>query len=622
MSLSNSLTGTEEALEPPSIQFDTAKWDSKLKQAENLRISFERQWFTNMAFYKGNQWVRWVKNMSANSGQSMLNPPAAPHRKRLVYNKIKPIVRNEFTKLIKEEQQGFVAPNTSDAGDIASSKTAESLVDFLFYAGKYNRARHTAVWWATICGVGYTKTWYDEGKKIPKNKKLGAISFDAPSPFHIFVPHLDILDIQDQPWVSQAAGYDPSYVKAQWGVDIVPDTETGGLGFEQRFLSSININKTNRFQQVQVKEVWIKPCGEYPKGALVIYAGSTVLYSGDFPYEHGEYPFQKIDHIPTGAYYAQSTIDDLISPQKEYNLTRSQIAEARDLTSKPALVVTRGAQDVKKIRAVPGQIIEVQPGADRPTRLVNPDMPNYVNQDLERTAMDMDEISGQFEVTKGKTPPGVEAASAIAYLQEENDTRLYHTIASIEAAVACSGQQSLHLVQQFWDTERIISTVSKTNVQGAIKFKAADLKNNTDYRVVADSMAPRSRAAKQASILEMIKMQMIDPKLGLKNMNMSETAAMYDEMQVNENQAMRENLRMADGEEVLPNAWDEHAIHVIEHTNYMKTQEFELLPDEVKSIFINHYEAHQKVFIEEVKMQAGEIPNPDDPQPQEDMTNG
>lgn len=621
MSLTNNSSETE-ALEAPTIKFDTAAWDSKLKQAENLRIAFERQWFTNMAFYKGNQWAVWVKNMSANSGQSMINPPAAQHRKRLVYNKIKPIVRNEFTKLIKEEQQGFVTPNTSDAGDIASAKTAESLVDFVFYTSKYNAARRTATWWATLTGVGYTKTWYNEGKKVPKNKVPGGVVFEAPSPFHIFVPHLDILDIQEQPWVSQAACYDPSFVYAQWGVKIEADTDTSSLGFEQRFLSSININKTNRFKQVQVKEVWIKACGDYREGALVIYAGSTVLYSGPFPYDHGEYPFQKIDHIPTGAYYAQSTIDDLISPQKEYNLTRSQIAEARDLTSKPALVVTRGAQDIKKIRSVPGAIIEVQPGADRPTRLVNPDMPNYVAQDLDRTVRDIDEISGQFEVTKGRTPPGVEAASAIAYLQEENDTKLYHTIASIEAAVACSGQQTLQLVQQFWETERIITSVSKTNLQGAIKFKAADLKNNTDYRVVADSMAPRSRAAKQASILEMIKLQMVDPRLGLKHLNMSETASMYDEMQVNENQAMRENLRMADGEEVIPNAWDDHPIHVTEHTNYMKTQEFELLDDQKKSIFINHYEAHQKVFIEEIKMESGEVPNPDDPQQQEELANG
>jgi hypothetical protein len=202
----------------------------------------------------------------------------------------------------------------------------------------------------------------------------------------------------------------------------------------------------------------------------------------------------------------------------------------------------------------------------------------------------------------------VEAASAIAYLQEENDTRLYNTIASIEAAVANAGKQSLHLVQQYWDTERIVSTVSKTNLQGAIKFKGADLKNNTDYRVVADSMAPRSRAAKQASILEMIKMGMVAPELGLKHLNMSETNTMYDEMQLDSNQAGRENLIMSDGKEVIPNEWDNHQVHVTEHTNYMKSQEFELLDDQKKSNFINHYTAHQKAFINEVQHQAGEIP--------------
>lgn len=600
--MKSALEPQEEALET-EINFDPQAWDQKLKQAENLRLPFERQWFTNVAFYRGNQWARWVKNISANSGQSFLNPPADAHRKRLVFNKIKPIVRNEFTKLIKEEHQGFVAPNTSDAGDIASSKTAEALVDFIFYSSQFNKARQKATWWASLTGVGYIKTWYDEEKRVPKNTKPGCVKFEAPSPFHIFVPHLDIDDIQDQPWVAQASCYDPSFVRSMWNVNVEPDTETGALGFEQRFLSSINVNKTNRFKQVQVKEIWIKANKEYPEGALIIYAGSTVLYKGKFPYAHGEYPFQKIDHIPTGAYYAQSVIEDLISPQKEYNLVRSQVAEARDLTSKPALVVTRGAQDVKKIRAVPGQIIEVQPGAERPQRLINPDLPNYVTADMDRTLRDIDEISGQFEVTKGRTPPGVEAASAIAYLQEENDTRLYNTISSIERAVESSGCQTLELIQEFWTTERIISTISKTHVQGAIKFKASDLNKNTDYRVVSDSMAPRSRAAKQASILEMIKMGMVDPALGLKYLGMSETNAMYDEMQVDSNQATRENLIMADGKDVIPNEWDNHQVHVNEHTMFMKTQEYELLDEKTKSIFIMHYQAHQKAFISEVQAQ-------------------
>lgn len=626
MAISSSNDNSVQALDPPSeeieINFDPAKWDLKLKQAENLRVAFERQWFTNIAFYRGNQWAKWVKNITANSGQSFLNPPGESHRKRLVFNKIKPIIRNEFTKLIKEEQQGFVTPNTSDQGDIAASKTAEALVDFIFYSAKYNKARRHATWWACLTGVGYTKTWYNPDGSVPKNKKKGCVVYEAPSPFHIFVPHIDMLDIQEQPWVVHAACYDPSFVRSTWGKDIQPDTETGALGFEQRFLSSINISKTNRFKQVQVKEVWIKPCGEYPEGALVIYAGSEILSKGPFPYEHGEYPFQKIDHIPTGAYYAQSTIEDLISPQKEYNLARSQIAEARDLTSKPALVVTRGAQDIKKIRAVPGQIIEVQPGAERPTRLINPDLPMYVSPDIDRTQRDIDEISGQFEVTKGRTPPGVEAASAIAYLQEENDTRLYHTIASIELAVSDSGRQTLALIQQYWDTERIISTVSKTHLQGAIQFKGADLKNNTDYRVVADSMAPRSRAAKQASILELIKMGIVDPSLGLKHLNMSETNTMYDEMQIDSNQAMRENLRMANGEEVIPNEWDNHEKHVMEHTQYMKTQEFELLTDDKKGLFIQHYEAHQRAFITEVQHQSGELPTDtglETPPPEEEV---
>jgi Phage portal protein, SPP1 Gp6-like len=588
------------------IKFNVQDWDKKIKQAESLRNNNERQWFYNMAFHKGNQWAVWVKNPVAGAGFSLTQPKSS--RKRLVINKIRPVIRNEFTKLTKEEGQFFVNPSTSDLSDVSAAKTAEAVSEYLAYMGKFNKARRSAVWWASVCGNGYIKTWYDTAFKIPnridsegasKEQPIGSVSYMGVSPFHVFVPYLDMEDMDEQPWVVHARTFDPKVVKATYKKSLEADTESSNLGFEQRFLSSINVSNSNRFKQVHVKEVWVKPCQDYPEGMLAIYASGEVLYKGKFPYDHGEYPFQKINSGRTGGYYSSSVIEDLIPMQKEYNLTRSQLAEARDLTSKPALTVTKGTVDVKKVKAVPGQIIEVQPGGDPPRRLINPDMPAYVMQGLEIESRDMDESSGQFEVTRGRTPPGIEAASAIAYLQEENDTRLHDTISSIEDAVSDSGRQSLMLVQQYWNQTRIVNTVSNAHLQGTIEFLGKDLKNNTDFRVVAGSMAPRSLAAKQAFILEAIKMQLIPPEVGLKNLPLADQNSMYDEIHVDTNQAERENLRMARGEPVVANDWDDHIVHVKVVENYMKSQAFELLKPEVQELFINHRQEHKTIAIAE-----------------------
>jgi hypothetical protein len=588
---------------PEVRSFDTKRWDAELQKAATARNRKEMQWHTNMAFYDGKQWLTWVKNPATNLGATLTLPRS--RRKRLVFNKIRPTIRNEYTKLVKQEPQYVVNPATAEQSDVMAAKTAGAIAEYLLYHAGFNKTRRSATWWACQTGVGFIKTFYDPNKDInirgaDGNSIPGCVVYERVTPFHLFVPHLDFEDIEDQPWVIHARTYDPVDVERMYDKKIEGDTAPSQGTYESRFLSALNVPQDSRFKQAYVKELWMKPNPSNPQGRFVVWCKDTVLYDGPFPYDHGEYPFAKIGHIPSGGFYDTSVIEDLIPPQKEYNLVKSQIAEARDMTAKPAFTYTRGSIEPKDMVAEPGKLIGVMPGADGPKRLINPDLPAYVQQDLERTVTDMDQISGQYEITKGRTPPGVEAASAIAFLQEENDTRLYHTIASIEEAVTKIGRQSLELVKQYWDETRIIKTVSTTHLQATIEFLGKDLKQNTDFRVLPESMAPKSRAAKQAQIMEYVKLGLISPELALKSLDQMETTTLYDESQVDTTQAIRENLRMARGEQLEPNEWDNHEKHVYEHEKFMKGEDFELLSDEQKQIFVAHRQMHMMIAVGEV----------------------
>ena len=601
------MSDNAEAMEVEDVyvsDFKISEWEEKLKKARSARVNFEQQWYTNLAFYRGKQWVVWQASPVHESGRALVQPKS--NRKRLVFNRIMPVVRREDVKLTKEEPQYFIEPNTTDQSDVAAAQTGEALAEYLSFACKFNKARRNAVWWATKTGTGFLKTIYDPDGFLPVGvdgqDMEGKPSYDAVSPFHFLVPYLEYEDLQDQPWVCHERAYDPDVIKDTYGKDIEPKTEVSTSNTETRFRNAINIKNENTAKQVLVKEIWIKPCNKYPNGKLAIWAEGTTLFEDDFPYEHGEFPFQKITHIPTGGFYGISTIEGLIPMQKEYNLTKSQLSEARDLTAKPALVAVKGSVDIKKLKAVPGQVIEYMPGADPPRRLINPDMPSYIDRIIDLLIADMEDHAAQYEVSKGTTPPGLEAASAIAYLQEQNDDMLYHTVASMEEAVAESGRQSLQLIKQYWDQTRIINTVSKVHLQGAIEFKGSDLKNNTDLRVVADSMAPRSRAAKQASIIELIKLGAIEPATGLKYFQMSETNAMYAEIHIDKNQVTRENLQMARGEQKTPNRYDNHQMHVMLHQQFQKTQEYELLPEETRAMFDQHVQEHMTIEVAQTQL--------------------
>lgn len=322
----------------------------------------------------------------------------------------------------------------------------------------------------------------------------------------------------------------------------------------------------------------------------------------EFPFSHGKYPYSKIDHVPAGRFYGTSVIDDLIPLQKEYNRTRSQIIESKNRTANPQMVYVKGSIDPNKVTSEPGLQIPVSPGMERPRYMTLEPLPNYVLQELDRTLRDMDDLSGQYEVSKGRTPPGIEAASAIAYLQEENDGKLYHTVASIEEAVVDTGYRILNNVQEFWDEEKLIRVVSKNSSIEAFQFKGSDLKDNTDLRIESDSMAPKSRAARQAFITDLMKQGLIPAEKGLRYLHLNETNRLYEELQIDSKAAQRENYKMTHIIEpidemgkliVYPvNIWDNTEVHLNEHGNYIKSEEFELLPQERQKVIVNHYMLH------------------------------
>lgn len=597
---------------PQTAEREILTWcQEQFSKAKRNRQQFERIWYMNLAFYFGRQYTQWTPVASSGT-QQLYEPPVPPWRVRLVSNKIRPIVRTELAKVTKEKPQAYVVPQTTDDEDLAAARGAEALFDFLWRVLLLNRQIRRTEFWTIICGTSFMKDWYDaelaDASGIP-----GSISVEPTSPFHLFVPDTQEEEIEHQPYVIHVLAKDPEWVNTTFGKEVAANTNGSSGLLEQRFLNAIGINTNIHKNFVAVHEMWIKPNSKFPDGAVVTWAGEEILHIEEsWPYNHGQYPFSKFDHIPTGRFYADSAIPDLIPLQKEYNRTRSQIIEAKNRMAKPQLMAPRGSVDPSKITSEPGLIVFYTPGFTPPQPIPLQSIPSYVIEELDRCQRDMDDISSQHEITKGRTPPGVTAATAISYLQEEDDSKLAHTIQSLEEGVEKLGRHMLSHVQQFWDAQRQIQIIGTDGQWEQFSFGQADLKGNTDLKIESGSAQPRSRAAKQAFIMELADKKMIPPDRALKYLDMAETGRLYEEMQLDSRQAQRENLRMRSGEQVMANDWDNHEAHIIEHNNYRKRQEFEKMTPEQKVIFQNHVQMHKQVL---VTSQTGQVLPPGAPMP-------
>jgi len=590
----------------------------------------------NMAFYFGKQNV--VPQNIRGIGNRLIVPPAPPWRVRMVVNRVRPIIRRELAKLTSQKPSASIVPASSEDEDMFAANAGEQIWESLYYDKNLHTVFKEAVWWMLVCGTGYVKTYWDNYKvstPAPDAAYEGDICYKPLTPFHVNVPDLRETQIEDQPYIIHSATHTPdwlmlNYPKSLDGQVIQPNTKGANEILNDAFLNLVGGSSQDN-DSVLVHELWIKPGGlkDFPEGGVVTMTGEQIIqFYPVFPYEHGEYCISKFDHIPAGKYYATSVIEDLIPIQREYNRTRSQIVEAKNRMAKPQMIYQMGSTDPQKVTTEPGQWIPYKMGFQPPQPIPLVPLPNYVLNEVQQLTADFDDLSGQHEVTRGSVPPGVTAATAISYLQEQDDSMLSHEVDSIEAGIEKVARQSLGLIGQYWDVPRIVKITGVDGSWDAAMFAGSDLKGNTDIRVEAGSALPTSKAAKQALITDWMKMGFITPEDGMQVLDMGGIVKLYENVQVDQAQARRENLKMQNvddalieqmfelptdpmtgepmpqvdefGKPLLPepvipvNTFDNHAIHIDIHNKFRKSQAYEQLDPAKQLLFEVHVQKHME----------------------------
>lgn len=597
---------------------------------QSQRTKQERQWYYNLAFYYGNQHVQFRKTASSNNFD-LYTPPAPYYRARLVVNQIRKIVRKEISRLTAQKPNAFVVPASSEDADVFAAQAGEQIWESLWRKVNLNKILRETVFWQAVCGNGFIKSYWDANKldtesSMQGHQVFGDICIEGVNPFHIFVPDLMCTEIENQPYLIHAQVRNKVWVKNMYGIE-TPVSKLESV--DSNLLNVMGINRSDtKTDQTIILEIWVKPryLPELPDGGMFTIANDQMAYGFDYwPYEHNQYPFSKLDATPTGKFYTASIIEDLIPLQQELNRSRSQLIESKNRMSKPQLTAEKGSVDAKKITTEPGQVIEYRIGSNPPQPLPLQNLPSYVTEEINRLYDDMADLSGQHEVSNGSTPPGVTAATAISFLQEQDEGLVSGNYSSIEEAIEKIAAQSLMYVKMYWDEERTVKTVGIDGTFDVQTFKNSDVKDNTDIRVESGSALPQSRAAKQAFIMDLMKMGFVPPNEGLEILEIGGLNRIYERIQVDKRQAQRENLKMRvvtqqdmvqhvqewaqqhpqstvdvdaglqlEPPSIIPvNTWDNHQIHIEVHNNYRKSQNFESASNEVKMLFEDHVRQHQ-----------------------------
>lgn len=645
--------------------------EGEFTKCKNARSAFEKQWHINLAFYKGKQYIAPVNVPGA--GFRLIAPKAPPWRVRLVINKVRVAVRTETAKLTAQKPIPMVVPATTEDEDFAAARIGEKILKAGFARAEFEREFRMWVWWGTVTGNGWIKQYWDPNgvdeeaqmgpqphplmpnMMIPSPEIKGKICNEALSPFHVYVPDLMATDVESQPYIIHVSTKSPLWIQKTFGFRPTPDTLAASTINEASFFTAGANNQ--HLDAVMVKEFWLKPNAhpDFPEGGvLTIINGRVVQHTEKWPYPFKEFPFYKFEGIPTGEFYTDCAVTDLVPVQREYNRTRSQMVEIKNMMGKPKLLYPQGSVNPRQISSEPGQGIPYKPGfGDRPTVIPGVEVPASMHMELDRLNSDFDDISGQHEITRGNTPSQVTSGTAISFLQEQDDSKLTYQVAGIENNIQKLGKHYLKFVSNYWEGPRVVRVVGKDQDFEAKHWKGSDLRGNTDVRVQSGSALPYSKAARQALVTELVQLGLFQGPQALEVLDLQGMDKALEDYLIDKRQAQRENLLMSeadpmqiadllnppvgpDGQPVMmpgpdgnevpidpmtnepwqpqpplpPNSWDNHEAHIHYHNQFRKTQQFELLDESIKQMFELHVQAHQMTLMMPQMGAAGIVNEP------------
>ncbi len=536
--------------------------------AKKEREVYEKDWYFYIAFYLGYQWLSW------NEWTRRIEEPRAPTwRVRITANQIAPICNQIIAKLTKNRPIPMIIPATSDDSDVNAARMGEKTLKYLSRILKIQTKNQEMWLWGTIVGSSFKMPYWDKNAKQAIDDKgkihLGEVGIDILSAFEVYPECGATSEYLTKVMVCKTRSLE--YIREMWENDEVQDEGISGkTPVEERLFDLMKKTAPTYTPKPQeqkknikggnaiVKEYREIPSSKYEKGRRIIIANGVLLNPKDMDLPHKflirerklgliKYDYEKIP----GRFWGKGRPADLIPLQKEYNKTRSQIIEIKNLMAKPKWAVPIGS-GIKKthLTSEPGEVVYYNPGVPKPEQLVPASLPAYILREPEMTRRDMQDVSGIHEVSKAQVPSGVRSGLAIQYLQEQDDTRLGPTIARFEEAEGECWNHVLSIVKENYKEPRLIRIIGQNGQIEAFDFKGANISDGMDVIIQAGSAFPLNKVAKQQFVFTLWQNKIIsDPRVIMKMLEFGTYEEIYEDFAVDEKNAQEENRMLEAGED-------------------------------------------------------------------------
>lgn len=591
---------------------DFVKNDFKEKQI--ARRNFELIWELNMNFYIGNQY-----SYITPSGFISDIEKNYTWENREVYNHIAPIIESRLSKLNKIKPSLDIKPCNNTDSDNYKAKLAKAILSSNFTENNLENLINTATSWSEITGTSFYKICWNEptNNNDYPNKQNGDVKISVCTPFEIYPDSNFVEDIEECNSIIETRAFPADEVNREWGVNLAG--EDVNL-FQLNNSSSIsNLSGRSNYTKVThsvnhdyllLIERYEKPSRKHPNGKLTIICKDKLLYDGDMPYVNGAknaitYPFVKqISSKQLSCFWGTSIIERCIPIQKSYNSLKNRKHEFLARLTTGVLTVEDGSVDIDSLESnglEPGKIIIYRNGSMPPKFLDPGKVPEDFEREEIRLLSELNSLASVSEITtNASVPTGVNSATALSLLMEQDENRLSTVAEEIRTSIKKISYQTLRLYKQFSNNIRLNKITDGNGALEIFYWTKNDISSD-DILIDTTNNLDETNSSKKEIILTLLDKGLFSDKDGIVSSQTKEKIlsslgfdnwCSFDELgELHKKRADKENLKLIKLEDPLD--VDDDKIHIEQHTKYLindnKTSDSKFI-----SSLIKHIQKHKE----------------------------
>lgn len=598
---------------------------SKVDQCRqtNSRIAIEGIYLTNVAYLMGFDGVyydttyRQFKN---------IDPRRKLTRNRFKVNKILPTIQNRLARLTQSPPRYDVRPNSNSTEDKDCARLGLEIIEDVFEKQRFNEKRQDLLMAAMQGGHSYIQSLWDPtlGKPMvdPDTGKMsgyeGDVRLEVLNCLELFPDPL-AKTLEEATFLIKAKVRKLDYFKSRYPGrgHLVKEEDSWLLAMtydmKSNALTSVGVAGASTTDQMKNSAIELvlyeKRSEDYTNGRMIVIANGILLEDKELPI--GEYDIVKFDDMIIGSRYNPEAIITHLRPiQDQYNVQRTKMADwVRKLLAGKYLAAKGHGLMQEAINNDNGEVVEFNPvpNAPAPTVMNIPQIPSYAYKEIETMDHEFDFVSGINEISRGVLPSASIPAQGMAFLQEQDQTRIAVQTLRNEIGYAKVGAAILKYVGKYYEMPRILK-VAGDGLEYTVKdFVGADLNDNYDVIVIEGSTIPQSKVLKRQDIQNSMSMGLLgnpmDPQVQAKVLDMMEygyTTDMWKKISLDNAQVKRVINAIEEGDmktlQDNMSEFDNQKFHLEKMNEYRLTDKFQDLDDQKKGLFL---------WVMEWRIQAG-----------------